>query len=238
MPRLRGQPEKKSVWCPEYMLGMLSEKHATKIWTYLIMHPEIKSIEQIPPDKWVLWSFKENVRATLLSDFVMNTSVVVDILESSRGDTTKLLIELFDGHRIETVIMKHSKRTTVCVSSQVGCNMGCRFCATGTMGIIGDLRASEIIEQLVYADRISAVRNVVFMGMGEPLNNYDNLRLALNFMIDPRIFSLCMLFLTCLCSHHANNTLLLEIVAARHVTVSTVGVTKNMRRLADEFPQV
>ena len=69
--------------------------------------------------------------------------------------------------------------------------MGCRFCATGTMGIIGNLDAAEIIEQLVYSNHISTVRNVVFMGMGEPLNNYENVKSAALFFTDTRLFSLC-----------------------------------------------
>ena len=87
--------------------------------------------------------------------------------------------------------MKHHKRTTVCLSSQVGCNMGCRFCATGTMGIIGDLDSAEIIEQLVFANHISAVRNVVFMGMDEPLNNYEHVKMAAIFFVNTKLFSLC-----------------------------------------------
>ena len=94
--------------------------------------------------------------------------------------------------------------------------MGCRFCATGTMGIIGDLKSSEIIEQVVYANMVSKVRNVVFMGMGEPLNNYDNVKLAVDFLVDPRRFGL----------------------SARHVTISTVGVVKSMYRLTDELKNV
>ena len=94
--------------------------------------------------------------------------------------------------------------------------MGCRFCATGTMGIIGDLTSAEILEQFIYAQKISKLRNVVFMGMGEPLNNYENVKRAVQCMIDPKRFSL----------------------SPRHVSVSTVGVVKNMYRLTEELPQV
>lgn len=71
------------------------------------------------------------------------------------------------------------------------CVWGDRFCATGTMGIIGDLTSGEIIEQLVHANSITQIRNVVFMGMGEPLNNYDNVKRAVEFMVDTKRFALC-----------------------------------------------
>ena len=110
--------------------------------------------------------------------------------ESSDGDTTKLVVLLSDGLRVETVCMRYSKRTSVCVSSQVGCAMGCTFCATGTMGIVGDLSAGEIVEQLLHARRVeyraalqrtavaggnaepklqTLVRNVVFVRAGQQL---------------------------------------------------------------------
>lgn len=104
----------------------------------------------------------------------------VDKFESARGDTTKLLVQLQDGHKVETVVMIHAGHATACVSSQIGCKMGCRwastsigvasctcmynerhggrFCATGTMGIIGDLSAGEIIEQLVHANSVAKIR--------------------------------------------------------------------------------
>jgi adenine C2-methylase RlmN of 23S rRNA A2503 and tRNA A37 len=127
----------------------------------------------------------------LLTEFVKFTVRVTEKIEAAKGDTTKLLIALQDGHQIEAVVIRHMHHATVCVSSQIGCQMGCRFCATGTMGIIGDLTAGEIVEQLVLADMVTRIRNVVFMGMGEPLNNYDNVKLAVQFMIDDKRFALC-----------------------------------------------
>ena len=78
------------------------------------------------------------------------------------------------------------RRATLCISSQVGCAMGCTFCSTGTMGLLGDLTAGEITEQLVHARSVMPIRNIVFMGMGEPLNNYEAVRLAVAMMTDPR----------------------------------------------------
>lgn len=114
--------------------------------------------------------------AGLRDEFALFTTSVCDTLESRGGDTTKCVIELHDGERVESVSMRHSNdasepnRTTVCVSSQIGCQMGCKFCATGTMGIIGDLTSCEIIEQVAHAtihERLAnreSPKNVVFMG--------------------------------------------------------------------------
>ncbi|KAL4539433.1 hypothetical protein Ndes2437B_g02191 [Nannochloris sp. 'desiccata'] len=107
-------------------------------------------------------------------------------------------------------------RNTLCVSSQVGCQMGCTFCATGTMGLIADLTAGEIIEQLVHATRMSSIRNIVFMGMGEPLNNYPAVLSAIRLMTHPQTFAL----------------------RRRSVTVSTVGVIPRITQLAQDLPGV
>jgi adenine C2-methylase RlmN of 23S rRNA A2503 and tRNA A37 len=124
-------------------------------------------------------------------DFVVSTSRVKERLTSTDKSTTKLIVELYDGFVVESVLMRYDQkgagRASLCVSSQCGCAMGCTFCATGTMGLSGNLTAGEILEQLVHADHILAeeymargpdqtgkkiylVRNVVFMGMGEPLD--------------------------------------------------------------------
>ncbi|CAM9967718.1 unnamed protein product, partial [Ectocarpus fasciculatus] len=186
--------------------------NAFKIWNWMINHPQAE-IKDVPMKKW---SVPVVIKNEVSTNFVKFTSKVVTRQDSARDDTVKLLIELQDGHHIETVIMKHQGRVTVCVSSQIGCKMGCKFCATGTMGIIGDLTAGEIIEQLMHASMIAKVRNVVFMGMGEPLNNFENVKLAVQFMTDPRRFGL----------------------SPRHVTVSTVGVVNSMYRLTRELPAV
>jgi adenine C2-methylase RlmN of 23S rRNA A2503 and tRNA A37 len=124
-------------------------------------------------------------------DFVTSTTRVKERLTSNDKSTTKLIIELYDGFVVESVLMRYDQkgagRASLCVSSQCGCAMGCTFCATGTMGLFGNLTTGEILEQLVHADHILAedymargpyqtdkkinlVRNVVFMGMGEPLD--------------------------------------------------------------------
>jgi len=144
---------------------------------------------------------------------------------SADGSTTKLVFELRDGHHVETVVMRHEGRTTVCVSSQVGCQMGCAFCATGTMPTVGDLDATEIVEQLLHAhamevaDGRAPVKNAVFMGMGEPLNNYAAVISALRTLTD-------------------NGAMGKYHLPASRVTVSTVGVVPRMLQLATDAPAV
>jgi len=131
------------------------------------------------------------------------------------GETVKWLWELADGPRIETVLMLYPDRATVCVSSQAGCAMGCGFCATGQAGFDRQLSVGEIVEQVVRAVRRGRdvgrrVSNIVFMGMGEPLANYDATWGAVQRLHD-------------------------DIgIGARHITVSTVGIVPGIRRLARE----
>jgi 23S rRNA (adenine2503-C2)-methyltransferase len=134
---------------------------------------------------------------------------------SDDRETVKWLWELKDGRRVETVLMHYPGRTTVCVSSQAGCAMACGFCATGQAGFDRNLTTGEIVEQVVRAQREAAsgtpvrrVSNVVFMGMGEPLANYDRTWAAIERL-------------------HAELGL-----SARHITVSTVGIVPGIRRLA------
>ncbi len=134
---------------------------------------------------------------------------------SDGGDTVKWLWALDDGTRIETVLMHYDDRSTVCISSQAGCAMGCTFCATGQAGFDRQLTSGEIVEQVVRAARRARddgrrLSNVVFMGMGEPLANYDPTWQSVERM-------------------HADVGL-----SARHLTVSTVGVVPGIRRLAGE----
>ena len=131
------------------------------------------------------------------------------------GATCKWLWSLADGSRIETVLMHYPGRSTVCVSTQAGCAMACGFCATGQAGFSRNLTSGEMVEQVVRAGRAALaagrrVSRVVFMGMGEPLANYDNTLGAVRKM-------------------HADLG-----ISARHLTLSTVGVVPGIRKLADE----
>jgi 23S rRNA (adenine2503-C2)-methyltransferase len=133
---------------------------------------------------------------------------------SDNGDTTKWLWRLDDGALVESVLMHYADRSTVCVSTQAGCAMGCGFCATGQAGFDRNLSTGEIVEQVVRAARASVPRrrlsNVVFMGMGEPLANYDRVWGAVRRLHDDMGIS------------------------ARHLTLSTVGIVPGIKRLAKE----
>lgn len=148
-----------------------------------------------------------------LTDEFPSTLTPINEVVSDGGATTKWVFALGDGATIETVLMAYDDRVTVCVSSQAGCAMGCSFCATGQAGFTRQLRVSEVVEQVVVAARAGAPRrlsNVVFMGMGEPLANYDVTVGVLRRLHEERGMS------------------------ARHLTVSTVGVAPAIERLARE----
>ena len=129
------------------------------------------------------------------------------------GNTVKWLWELHDGATVETVLMHYPERSTVCISSQAGCAMACGFCATGQAGFERHLTSGEIVEQVILAAREAAPRrvsNIVFMGMGEPMANYDSMWAAVQRL-------------------HGDLG-----ISARHLTVSTVGIIPGIRRLTDE----
>ncbi|MEF2175830.1 MAG: 23S rRNA (adenine(2503)-C(2))-methyltransferase RlmN [Candidatus Absconditabacteria bacterium] len=158
------------------------------------------------------------------------------IIES--GDTTKFSFLTSDGHIIESVLMFHThdkgdhiklNRITQCLSTQIGCPIGCKFCVTGMMGITRNLNTNEIIGQILFANNYVAnkfgkkldgtlrkVRNVVFMGMGEPLLNYDNLMSSIQIMLEQTKLSL----------------------SRRHITISTVGIIPGIKKLIEDKSQV
>jgi 23S rRNA (adenine2503-C2)-methyltransferase len=141
---------------------------------------------------------------------------------SSDNTTQKYLLRLADNQTIETVLMQFEgragdPRATACISTQVGCAMGCVFCATGQMGFTRHLTPGEIVGQVLYVDDAlqaqgQHLRNIVLMGMGEPLHNYDNVMTAVAILTDHKGLS----------------------IAPKHITLSTVGIVPGIRRLADE----
>ncbi|MEN9956328.1 MAG: hypothetical protein RLY34_1135 [Actinomycetota bacterium] len=152
-------------------------------------------------------------------------------LQTDNGDTIKFLWRLFDGALVESVLMRYTGRITLCISSQAGCGMNCPFCATGQAGLTRNMSAGEIIEQIVRANAAIAkgelggskakmkdapqrVTNIVFMGMGEPLANYDRVMKAVRTMVAPQPEGLGM--------------------SARGITVSTVGLVPAILKLAEE----
>lgn len=144
------------------------------------------------------------------------------IFVSRNENTIKALLTLKDNLKIETILMRHKdRRNTVCVSSQVGCPLGCSFCATGKMGFRRNLDVWEIVEQVLFFARYlkkikERVTNVVLMGMGEPLLNYQNVIGAIKILNDKEGFNL----------------------GARHFSISTVGIIDGIKKLAEEKLQV
>jgi 23S rRNA (adenine2503-C2)-methyltransferase len=168
-----------------------------------------------------------SLRAQLAERFTLDAAIEVRRVVSDDGGTTKLLLRMEDGTLIETVLMQYPEpgerhpRSTVCVSTQAGCAMGCVFCATGQMGFERNLKAEEIVTQVLHIARLlrergEHVTNVVFMGMGEPLANYAEMIRAVRLLTHPKAFGL----------------------GQRHITISTVGLIHAIDRLAGEGLQV
>ena len=165
--------------------------------------------DQLPGD---ITTIPRALRTRLTEQFPSSLRVINEV-HSDRGSTSKWVFALHDGATIETVLMNYDDRVTVCVSSQAGCAMGCTFCATGQAGFTRQLSVGEVVEQVLFAARAGAPRclsNVVFMGMGEPLANYDVTVEVVRRLHEHRGMS------------------------ARHLTVSTVGVAPAIERLANE----
>ena len=147
---------------------------------------------------------------------------------SDDGDTTKLLLNLTDGTPVETVLIQYPSskinghpRSTICVSTQIGCAMGCVFCATGQMGFEKNIRAEEIVAQVIHFANIlqqrgEHVTNLVFMGMGEPMANYDETIRAVRILTHDRGFG----------------------IGQRNITISTIGLISGIDKLAEENLQV
>ena len=188
-----------------------SEVHAARLWKYMYLGLAG------PSDR--LAEIPARVRARLAAETRLGVLPVALETESRDGFTRKFLLGLGDGERIEAVLMRYTGRATACVSSQAGCAMGCVFCATGQMGYRRHLTPGEIVSQVVHVARALAasgeprrLRNVVLMGMGEPLHNYEAVMRAADIMRDPSGLGL----------------------ASNHITLSTVGVVPGIRRMADE----
>jgi 23S rRNA (adenine2503-C2)-methyltransferase len=157
----------------------------------------------------------KNLREDLDSRFQLAPGTEVTRQESGDG-TVKSLLELSDKHRIECVSIPTSDRHTICVSSQVGCAVGCTFCASGLNGVQRDLLPGEIVWQVLHHHRKRPVTNIVFMGSGEPLFNYDTVLQAISLLGNEAGLNL----------------------GRRRITVSTSGVPERIRQLGQDEPQV
>jgi len=172
------------------------------------------------------WSAATTLPLSLRGELKQNCpiGILAETFTSKDADTVKALITLKDGLKIETVLLCHKNanpRNTICVSSQIGCPLGCCFCATGKMGFKRNLDSGEIIEQVLFFARYlketnQKVTNIVFMGMGEPFLNYENVLDAIRTLNDADGFNL----------------------GARHFSISTVGLIEGIEKLADEKLQI
>ena len=155
-----------------------------------------------------------------LAEHARFTTATIAARQDSSDGTQKLLLRWDGAGEAETVMIPDEDRRTACVSSQVGCPVGCRFCASGLAGVKGNLSAAQIVEQVFQLnlllrdsnDPVGRITNIVFMGMGEPLANYASVMQAIRILHDPECFNL----------------------GARRITISTVGVPPRMRELARE----
>lgn len=165
----------------------------------------------------------KNGRETLAQKFKFGYPQIAQLLESEDG-TVKFLLELADGNKIETVYIPEPKRITICVSCQVGCLLKCAFCHTGTQGLTRNLLTSEIIQQIIVVrdfvtkklqEKNEADRaiNLVFMGMGEPFHNYENVAKAIHILMDNEGIA----------------------ISRRRITISTSGIVPYIRRCAEEL---
>ncbi|MCX6743855.1 MAG: radical SAM protein, partial [Candidatus Parcubacteria bacterium] len=152
-----------------------------------------------------------DLRQKLNKEFPLN--IKAKVLEAKTKESQKALLTLSDESKIETVLLKHEDgRNTVCVSSQVGCPLGCLFCATGKMGFVRNLEVWEIVAQVLFFARElkkigERVSNLVFMGMGEPFLNYDNVMSAIAILNDKDGLN----------------------IGARHISISTIGITEGIK---------
>ena len=187
--------------------------HMARLWAYLYLELADSFSAAAMPE------VPAKVRGRLAAEAQLGVLPTALETDSSDGFTRKYLLALADGERIETVLMRYTGRVTACLSSQVGCAMGCVFCATGQMGYTRNLTPGEIVAQAVHVARAlrtagepRRLRNIVLMGMGEPLHNYDAVMHAIDILRDTNGLAL----------------------AAERITLSTVGVVPGILRLARE----
>lgn len=207
-----------------YLAGLGQPKYrARQVWDWIY--------RRYAGDFAALSDLPKPLREQLAAAATLSPLTPVAQLVSQDRDTIKTLFQLHDGQTIEAVLMLYDERRTLCISSQAGCAMGCTFCATAIGGLARNLTPGEIVAQVLYfaryladpdlppqADvtRPTSVTNIVLMGMGEPLHNYKNVWAALHRLTDPEAFGL----------------------GARHITLSTVGLTPMIDRMADEDLQI
>ncbi len=192
-----------------YFLGIGEKKFkATQVFEWLYIHKE-KNILNFS-------NIKKEIQNRLLKDFNTDFIKIEMILE---GDNVKkYLFRLIDGEKVEAVLMKHDYGLSVCVSSQVGCNMGCKFCESGRLKKVRNLETYEIVEQILLIEEHinKRIDSVVLMGIGEPFDNYDNIIKFIKIINDPKGLA----------------------IGARHITVSTCGLVPKIKEFSNLDLQV
>jgi 23S rRNA (adenine2503-C2)-methyltransferase len=186
---------------------------ARQVWEWLYVH--------LATDFDGMTNLPLTLRERLDRETNIGIPDVVDTVQSADGETRKDLLRLTDGETVEAVLMRYKHRCTACISTQVGCAVGCAFCATGQMGLRRNLTTGEIVAQALHFARTlqaedKRLSNVVLMGMGEPLLNYDASLAAIRRLIHPQGFNL----------------------GQRHITLSTVGIVPGIERLSKEGLQI
>jgi len=178
---------------------------AEQIFTWL--HSGVEKFDEMS-------NLPKKLRENLCNNFYIADVKIKKRLESLVDNTVKYLYELYDGECVESVLMKYHHGYSVCISTQVGCRMGCKFCASGLEGLFRNLTASEMLAQVKMAEKDNEIRvsNIVMMGMGEPLDNYDN---SIRFLR--------------LVSHEKGMN-----VGLRHISLSTSGVVPGIYKLMNE----
>lgn len=176
-------------------------------WLYVRLATDFASMTNLP----------QSLRERLAAEAAINAPEAVETTQTTDGETRKDLLRLADGETVEAVLMRYERRRTACISTQVGCSIGCAFCATGQMGFRRNLSAGEIVAQALHFARAlqaegKSLTNVVLMGMGEPLLNYDASLAAIRRLTDPEGFRL----------------------GQRRITLSTVGIVPGIEKLAQE----
>ncbi|MFN2285411.1 MAG: 23S rRNA (adenine(2503)-C(2))-methyltransferase RlmN [Anaerolineae bacterium] len=199
----------------EALLETWGEPHyrAKQIWEWLYRH--------LVTDVAEMTSLPKTLRERLADETRLSVPRVLARQESFDGETRKDLLEFEDGHTVEVVLMRYIERRSACISTQVGCAVGCQFCATGQMGFQRNLTRGEIVAQVLHLARELGAQdqrltNVVLMGMGEPLLNYNHTLAAIRTLIHPDGFQM----------------------GQRRITLSTAGIAPGIRRFADEGLQV
>ena len=195
----------------ELCVGLGEQKYRAKQMYSWIYGKRVQCIEE-------MGNLSGALRARLNEEADIGVLRVLAHQVSEQDGAEKYLFELEDGNAVESVLMRYNYGNSVCVSTQAGCRMGCVFCASGLNGLVRDLTAGEIVSQILDIMRNSSVKvnHVVFMGTGEPFDNYENVAKAIHILTEPLGLGM----------------------SARNITVSTCGLVPGIKTFADDFDQV